>query len=60
MTAVVLLPRTAEGRDLLREVLRDIRSADTRLFVVAEFDWDASAVEMRDLGLTLEPIREAR
>ncbi len=60
MTVVVFLPRTAEGRDLLREVLSDIRSADTRLFVAAEFDWDASAIEMRDLGLTLEPKREAR
>jgi hypothetical protein len=43
MAALVILPRTAEGRDLLRDTLRTIASADTRLFVATKFDWDGEA-----------------
>jgi hypothetical protein len=31
MSIVIILPRTADGRALLRETLRSIKSADTRL-----------------------------
>jgi hypothetical protein len=47
---IIQLPRTPAGRDLLREVLRSIRSAETRLSVASEFDWDASAEEDRRQG----------
>jgi hypothetical protein len=50
MSALIVLPRTVEGRDLLRNTLRSIRSAETRLFVATEFDWDGSAEEDRRLG----------
>jgi hypothetical protein len=60
MSIVVVLPRTADGRALLRETLRSIKSADTRLFVAIEFDWDQSAIEMEQLGLNPERRREAR
>jgi hypothetical protein len=60
MNIVVVLPQTDDGRALLRETLRSIRSAETRLFVAVEFDWDQSAIEMEQLGLSPEPRREAR
>jgi hypothetical protein len=60
MIPIISLPRTAAGRALLRETLRGIKSAETRLFVAVEFDWDESAIEMEQLGLNPEPRREAR
>ena len=55
---IIQLPLTPAGRDLLREVLHSIRSAETRLFVAVEFDWDGSAVEDRRLGLApVGPVR---
>jgi hypothetical protein len=60
MSIVIILPQTNDGRALLRETLRSIKSADTRLFVAIEFDWDQSAIEMEQLGLNPERRREAR
>lgn len=57
---IVALPQTIEGRELLRETLRGIKSAETRLFVATEFDWDESAIEMQRLGLNPGPRREVR
>jgi hypothetical protein len=59
MTALIIqLPLTPAGRDLLREVLRSIRSAETRLFVVSQFDRDGSAEEDRRRGFA--PVHSAQ
>lgn len=53
MARILRLPSTPAGRALLCDVLATIRSADTRMFVVEEFDWDESAIEdQRQLELT--------
>lgn len=41
---IVRLPRTPAGRALLRDAVRTIRSADTRVYVANLFDWDESAI----------------
>ncbi len=45
MARILRLPTTPGGRALLRDVIRSIKSADTRQFVTEAFDWDESAVE---------------
>jgi hypothetical protein len=56
MTALIIcFPQTAGGRDCLREALADVKTADTRLYLATEFDWDESAVELRRWGIAPEP-----
>jgi hypothetical protein len=57
MSQIISLPRTPAGRELLRDALRDIEAQDIREFVATAFDWDASAVEMKQLGLVPTPSR---
>lgn len=61
MPAVIIpLPRTADGRDLLREAVA--ASPSLGEYLATTFDWDGSAREIRRIGLAPEPPprREAR
>lgn len=64
MSARVLhLPKTAAGRAELRNALGLGGGAEFRMYLVEEFDWDGSAIEMVRFGLAHyapESMREAR
>ena len=53
--AIIQFPRTADGRDCLRDALAGARTQDLRLYLATEFDWDGSASELRRCGLAPEP-----
>jgi hypothetical protein len=55
---VIQFPRTPQGRDLLSETMRTIRSAETRVYVATLFDWDGSAIEMRRQGFAPASLRQ--
>ena len=56
MTAVIIqFPRTADGRNCLREALVGAATAGARLYLATEFDWDESAVELRRWGFAPQP-----
>jgi hypothetical protein len=52
---VIQFPRTVDGRDCLRDALAGARTQDLRLYLVTEFDWDASAAELRRWGIPPSP-----